>query len=783
MSILSLSDFLSLGCVARHAACTAVFLSMILSIPLARADQDQPATAAPDKPEGLPDDEEHPPGLARPKPGAGGIRSSLIEGEETFEPLERPLSEVEAEKLEAKKLLVVGYMQLDQRELNQALHTFETALKHDPNSPAILRELAALCLQLERGAEAVEYCRRALALAPNDYELWHAYGLKLEEDRNIDGAIEALERASKVEGIAKKDPGTFFEIRLKLADMQDLRGNHAAAADAMRDVVDYVDHPERYATDPQLTRQIERNRTVLYRKYASALKNAKRFDEAIAALERGRASGDGGQVLAGELADVYFQTGDYSRALTELEAYLRVPDDRGLALLERTLDKLGRREELITRLGAMVERDPENPSLRRFYGEKLLDAGQFEKAREQLLKVRTRPESLPLLARLFREMNRPRELLDAFTESMTTPNGQEALPPQIKALAQDKQFLGEVAKAARELKDDQSREVPRFFADYIVARAAREAKEVDLGKEFYERCIEERPEASPLYLELVELLWTNQRFAELVEVCGRAIDKKVPGEFDFFEYQARGLEMQGKTEQAVEVIDKLIARLGDGDAVVEANVVLAWIYQHAEKWDKAEEVCNRVITEFPGVRRVPYVRYLLSNVYTLSGDQRKSEEQLLLLLEADPQAVPREIIAAANNDLGYLWADEGRKLDEAEKMVRRALEINPDSAAYLDSLGWVLFKSGKYAEAVEYLNRATQAETGEDAVIWDHLGDAYRKLDDLTQARKAWEKAVELYKKDSRERDRAKAEEVARKIEFVDNPDAPPPERAKPGDP
>ena len=57
--------------------------------------------------------------------------------------------------------------------------------------------------------------------------------------------------------------------------------------------------------------------------------------------------------------------------------------------------------------------------------------------------------------------------------------------------------------------------------------------------------------------------------------------------------------------------------------------------------------------------------------------------------------------AGVNNDLGYLYADQGKNLEKAEAMIRKAVQEEPDNGAYLDSLGWVLFKRGKVKEAVE----------------------------------------------------------------------------------
>ena len=60
-----------------------------------------------------------------------------------------------------------------------------------------------------------------------------------------------------------------------------------------------------------------------------------------------------------------------------------------------------------------------------------------------------------------------------------------------------------------------------------------------------------------------------------------------------------------------------------------------------------------------------------------------------------------------NNDLGYLYADQGKNLEKARKMIQKAVDAEPENAAYLDSLGWVLFKLGNYKEAISWLTKAT----------------------------------------------------------------------------
>lgn len=95
------------------------------------------------------------------------------------------------------------------------------------------------------------------------------------------------------------------------------------------------------------------------------------------------------------------------------------------------------------------------------------------------------------------------------------------------------------------------------------------------------------------------------------------------------------------------------------------------------------------------------------------------------------------------NALGYTLADQGRQLDEAGRLVASALEQMPDSAAVLDSMGWVLFRRGKTAEALEYLERARRQ--GDDAEIDLHLGEVQWALGDKAGARKTWQEALERH--------------------------------------
>ena len=134
-------------------------------------------------------------------------------------------------------------------------------------------------------------------------------------------------------------------------------------------------------------------------------------------------------------------------------------------------------------------------------------------------------------------------------------------------------------------------------------------------------------------------------------------------------------------------------------------------------------------------------RFSLSAIYVLKGDMTKGESILEQVLAENPDN------PQANNDLGYLWADQGKNLDKALAMITKALTSEPENAAYIDSMGWVLFKLGRVEEAAQKLEQAVSMKRGDDPTLHEHLGDCYAKLGRTEDAKKIWTKALELMDK------------------------------------
>jgi tetratricopeptide (TPR) repeat protein len=140
----------------------------------------------------------------------------------------------------------------------------------------------------------------------------------------------------------------------------------------------------------------------------------------------------------------------------------------------------------------------------------------------------------------------------------------------------------------------------------------------------------------------------------------------------------------------------------------------------------------------------------------------KAESDLLAALQLRPDD------PGLLNYLAFSWVDQGVNLDRARTMLERAIQLVPDDGAIVDSLGWCMYRSGDYEEAIKQLERAVALD-GNDATINDHLGDAYWRAGRQIEARAQWEKAERLSD------DKTLTEQIRTKLkDGLDNVENPP---------
>ena len=121
--------------------------------------------------------------------------------------------------------------------------------------------------------------------------------------------------------------------------------------------------------------------------------------------------------------------------------------------------------------------------------------------------------------------------------------------------------------------------------------------------------------------------------------------------------------------------------------------------------------------------------------------------------------------ASIENDLGYMYADRGIKLDEAVAMLKRAVAADPPNFAYLDSLAWAYYKQGQYVLAEDFERKAVM-RMAKDPTLLDHLGEIEAKNGKLQQAIADWQKSLQAYSTSlSADTDPADVAKVQRKLD------------------
>ncbi|MEO1236135.1 MAG: tetratricopeptide repeat protein [Planctomycetota bacterium] len=166
--------------------------------------------------------------------------------------------------------------------------------------------------------------------------------------------------------------------------------------------------------------------------------------------------------------------------------------------------------------------------------------------------------------------------------------------------------------------------------------------------------------------------------------------------------------------------------------LVLANLLVSALFEaHADRPADAESrVVELADRHAEAIGADLYMRMGL--VYDERGDRDASWRVMEAGLERFPGHAPM------NNSLGYGLANAGLRLADAERMIARAVAAEPDVAAYLDSMGWVFYKQGRFEEALRWLERGRVAEGGTHPVIIDHHGDALFRLGREAEAVRVW---------------------------------------------
>lgn len=166
----------------------------------------------------------------------------------------------------------------------------------------------------------------------------------------------------------------------------------------------------------------------------------------------------------------------------------------------------------------------------------------------------------------------------------------------------------------------------------------------------------------------------------------------------------------------------------------EFSIIMAEMHEYDGEYQKALDLLLKATGTWP---ENTTILYRLGMVY----DRMEHRDQAMLVMDKIISKDPEH--ADALNYLGYSLAEKGRDLERAELLIESALKVKPDNGYFVDSLAWVYFKQGKNRLAWQEIRRAVQL-VDSDPVIWEHYGDIARALKLFSEARKGYEKALEL---------------------------------------
>jgi tetratricopeptide (TPR) repeat protein len=238
------------------------------------------------------------------------------------------------------------------------------------------------------------------------------------------------------------------------------------------------------------------------------------------------------------------------------------------------------------------------------------------------------------------------------------------------------------------------------------------------------------------YQQIIDTERSAKQWQAATDTAKEAV-QRFPDDRDLKMVYAAQLADTGQADEGIKLVQSLLKDKPEDRTVY---ITLAQMYSRLKRWNDAEQALNKA--EQLSVRDddKQYVEFLRGSTYEREKKYDQSEAVFRGILASDPQN------AAVLNYLGYMLADRGQKLDEALGMIKKAVDLEPANGAYLDSLGWVYFKLGKYELAEDNLTKAAQ-HMGSDPTVQHHLGDLYQKTGRLKLAAAHWERALEEWTK------------------------------------
>ena len=198
---------------------------------------------------------------------------------------------------------------------------------------------------------------------------------------------------------------------------------------------------------------------------------------------------------------------------------------------------------------------------------------------------------------------------------------------------------------------------------------------------------------------------------------------------------AQSLNAIDRGDEAARMLE---AMAGEQPKRFDALVALGDLHRGRERFAAAVKAYDRAFARIPKVEQRHWgLLYARGIALERSKLWARAEKDFLKALDFMPNQ------PFVLNYLGYSWVEQGKNLDRAREMIEKAVSLRRNDGYITDSLGWVLYRTAKYKEAVPHLERAV-ALRPQDPTINDHLGDAYWMVGRHREAQFQWRRALSL---------------------------------------
>ncbi len=189
----------------------------------------------------------------------------------------------------------------------------------------------------------------------------------------------------------------------------------------------------------------------------------------------------------------------------------------------------------------------------------------------------------------------------------------------------------------------------------------------------------------------------------------------------------------GRWETAISMLAALAKKL---PAQYEPLVAKGDLLRTHQRFPEAIEAYSRALVRIGKAESYHWPIFFARGV-SQEGQKKWAEAEADLLQALTLRPEQPDVM----NYLGYSWLMQNKNLDEAFRMIEKAVAQRPNDPQIADSMGWALYMLARYDEAAPYLEKALEALPN-DPTINDHLGDVYWKLGRKTEARYQWERSL-----------------------------------------